>query len=84
MSEKKIRFSDEEFCLACRDFADQGRDAVARMMEMEPASVSARRTRLVKMGVNLPKFKRGPRTKVVDVESLNALLAETPETIEAE
>lgn len=69
----KIRVSDEVFvaaCLNCKSYAE-----MATVLGMAQASVQTRATRLRKAGVNLPVYAR--KQKVVNVTTLNALIANT-------
>lgn len=72
-TEKKVRYTNEQFVQAWRESSSC--DDVGIMCNMAPASVRARAAKLRKAGVKLPKYARATRApKVIDVDSLNAIL----------
>ena len=70
---KKPRVSDKDFVqayLLYKSYAD-----LAQAIGMTPMSVQARASKLRKSGVTLAKYGRVTK-KVVDVDGLNALIAQ--------
>jgi transposase len=70
----RVRVTDEQF-VSCHKNCHSNAQ-VAQMLGISEATVAARANKLRKIGVRLPKFDRVVNSKEVDVEGLNALLAE--------
>ena len=75
-NEKNV--APEDFIKAVKSVhASGGKIAdIARQLNLEVGSVNARMYTMRKAGVNLPQFPRGGGGKGLDVQALNAILAQ--------